>query len=368
MRRMSARSRVGGGRRRDELGRLGGQVAGDHHRSAAEDPDRPFVRDPRGQHRRPGARPGRRGPGLADVPQSRLVPARGRVPVPAARRGGHPELRADGRRPRAARPAAAQGRGPADLRRDRPVQARPRPAGIHGPRPLPHQRLPDPARRRPQGDDALHPALQARPRHRRVFLSAQHAEIHRQADPAADRRALDPEQGSDQVGLLPERRRPRSSGPATATSKSASSGGTSCPSTISGSSTRSPTERFCGVGPQLPAQRVGGRLFPGPGQPRGQAARHQAAAQDGHLRHRPIRLDGRQEDRAGPQGPQVGAQQPARRRPLQHRRLRRPRRELQARAPARMARAAARRPSGSSTTSAKGEAPTSTRPSRRPWR
>ena len=100
-----------------------------------------LVRDPRGQHRRPGARPGRRGPGLADVPQSRLVSARGRVPLSAARGGGDPELRPAGRRPRAARPVAAQGRGPADLRGDRPHQARPGPARIHGPRALSHQRL-----------------------------------------------------------------------------------------------------------------------------------------------------------------------------------------------------------------------------------
>ena len=36
----------------------------------------------------------------------------------------------------------------------------------------PHQRLPDPAGGRPQGHDAVHPALQARPRRRRVRLSA----------------------------------------------------------------------------------------------------------------------------------------------------------------------------------------------------
>ena len=39
----------------------------------------------------------------------------------------------------------------------------------------------------------------------RVFLSSQHAEIHQQADSAADVECLDPEQGSDQVDLLPER-------------------------------------------------------------------------------------------------------------------------------------------------------------------
>ena len=45
-------------------------------------------------------------------------------------------------------------------------------------------------------------------------------------------------------------------------------------------------------------------------------------------------LDGRQEDRAGPADAQVRAEQPPRRRPLQHRRLRRSGRELPARAPA----------------------------------
>ncbi len=105
-----------------------------------------------------------------------------------------------------------------------------------------------------------------------------------------------------------------------------------------------------------------------PGQPRGQGRRHQAAPQDGRLRHRPLGIDGRQEDRASSQGPQVGAQQPARRRPVQHRGLRRSGRELQARAPALWLDVFAMKPSGSSTTSARGEAPTSTRHSRRPWR
>ena len=108
------------------------------------------------------------------------------IPVPAPRGRGDPELRPAGRRQGAARPAPAQGRGPADLRGDRPDQARPGPARIHGPRALPDQRLPDPARGRPQGHDALHPALQARPRRRRVRLPARHPEVHRQADPAAD--------------------------------------------------------------------------------------------------------------------------------------------------------------------------------------
>ena len=57
-----------------------------------------------------------------------------------------------------------------------------------------------------------------------------------------------------------------------------------------------------------------------------------AAAQDRDLRDRPVGVDGRQEDRAGAADAQVGAEQPPRRRPVQHRRLRRPGRELPARA------------------------------------
>ena len=41
----------------------------------------------------------------------------------------------------------------------------------------------------------------------RVLLSAEHAEVHRQAGPAAGGQHLAPEQGRDQVGLLPQRRR-----------------------------------------------------------------------------------------------------------------------------------------------------------------
>ena len=53
--------------------------------------------------------------------------------------------------------------------------------------------------------DALHPALQAQARTCRVFLSSQHAEIHEQADRTVDGERLDPEQGSHQVDLLPQR-------------------------------------------------------------------------------------------------------------------------------------------------------------------
>ena len=56
----------------------------------------------------------------------------------------------------------------------------------------------------PQGDHALHAALQARARSCGVCLSSQHAEIHQQADPATGGQRLDPEQGIDQVGVLPE--------------------------------------------------------------------------------------------------------------------------------------------------------------------
>ena len=53
----------------------------------------------------------------------------------------------------------------------------------------------------------LHAALQARARPHRVCLSSQHAEIHEQADSATDGERIDPEQGTDQIDLLSERRR-----------------------------------------------------------------------------------------------------------------------------------------------------------------
>ena len=56
-----------------------------------------------------------------------LVPDRGRVLLPAARGRGDPELRADGGRQGAAGPDPAQGRGPADLRGDRPDASATRP-------------------------------------------------------------------------------------------------------------------------------------------------------------------------------------------------------------------------------------------------
>ena len=116
------------------LGELDRPGPGIPRRSTAPRPDRPQLRGPRGRDRRPGPRPGGRGPGLADLPQPRLVRAGVGVPLPAARGRGDPELRPDGRRPGDARPALAEGRGAADLRGDRPHQARPGPARIHGPR------------------------------------------------------------------------------------------------------------------------------------------------------------------------------------------------------------------------------------------
>ena len=159
-----------------------------------------------------------------------------------------------------------------DLRGDRPHQARPGLARIHGPRALPHERLPDPPGRRPQGHDAIHAALPARPRRRRVrrtrsaprnsppsrsSASASNARIESR-DPikslyspsydASIRRAGDHE-ATRQVraarrhpvdrlppGLHPGRRRPRRHGP------------------------------------ELPARLGRRRLFPPAGQPRGQGA------------------------------------------------------------------------------------------------
>ena len=86
------------------------------------------------------------------------------------------------------------------------------------------------------------------------------------------------------------------------------------------------------------------------------------------LRDRPLRLDGRQEDRAGPQGPQVGARTTSATTTSSTSSSTTTGSRASSPSSSATARAAARRPSGSSTTSARGEAPTSTRPSRRPWR
>ena len=85
--------------------------------------------------------------------------------------------------------------------------------------------------------------------------------------------------------------------------------------------------------------RRGGRLLPAPGQPPGQGGRGRrpAPAQDRDLRARPFGLDGRQEDRPGQAGAPVRARQPPRGRHLQHRGLRRPGRDLPARAAALLA-------------------------------
>ena len=178
---------------------------GVYRRSTAGDPDRPVVRDSRGQHRCTRSRSGRRGADFPDVPQPGVGPDRVGVPVPVAGRWRGAELRADGGRPRAAGPVAEQGRGPADLRGDRPHQTRSRPCwntwagGSTAPASSRFRRC------RPQGDDAVHAALQARSRRHRVLLPAEHAEVHGQADPATGREHLDREQGRDQVGLLPQR-------------------------------------------------------------------------------------------------------------------------------------------------------------------
>ena len=127
------------------------------------------------------------------------------VPLPAARGRGDPELRAPGRRPGAARPADEQGRGAADLRGDRPLPARPGAAGIHGPGALSHQRVPDPSGADRKVTMRYTQLCKRRTRRPRVHLSARHAEVHGQADPAAGGECLDPEQGCDQVGLLPDR-------------------------------------------------------------------------------------------------------------------------------------------------------------------
>ena len=120
------------------------------------------------------------------------------------------------------------------------------------------------------------------------------------------------------------------------------------------------------LGPELPADRLGGRLLPAAGQPRVKADDVKPQPKTVIFVLDRSGLDGRQEDRAGAERPEVRPRQPPRRRHVQHRRLRRPRRDLPARASALLARAPARRPSGSSRTSAKGAAPTSTPRSRPP--
>ncbi len=110
--------------------------SGDPHRPTNGPAHRAVVRDQGGDGRRPGAGPGCRGPGLADVPQPRLAATRGRIPLSAPRGRRDREPDAPGRRQGAARQAAEQGGGPEDLRGDRPAQARPGPSRVHGPRAL----------------------------------------------------------------------------------------------------------------------------------------------------------------------------------------------------------------------------------------
>ena len=65
-----------------------------------------------------------------------------------------------------------------------------------------------------------------------------------------------------------------------------------------------------------------GRLFPAAGQPRDQAGRRRAAEEDGGVRGRSLGQHERRKNRAGQGGLEVRAQQSARRRPVQHHRLR----------------------------------------------
>ena len=150
----------------------------------------------------------------------------------------------------------------------------------------------------------------------------------------------DREPGPDQVGLLPERRRSTIDRPGEREVKvDARAARRRARRTTSGWSTPWPKGPLGATVLSYRPDASRGRLLPAPGQPRGQAARRQAAAQDGRLRARPLGLDGRQEDRPGQERPPVRPQQPPRRRHLQHRRLRRPRRDLQARAAALLVRA-----------------------------
>ena len=141
------------------------------------------------------------------------------------------------------RAGSSQGRSAADLRGDRPHQARPGLARIHGPRTLPHERLPDPAGGRTQGDDAIHADLQARPRRRRVQLSVQHPEVHRQADPEAGAAPPDREPRPDQVDLQPGRRRRTSTAPSEHEATRPTRAARRRPRPTSGWSTRSPKGR-----------------------------------------------------------------------------------------------------------------------------
>ena len=86
----------------------------------------------------------------------------------------------------------------------------------------------------PEGDDAVHPALQARPRRPRVLLSAQYAEVHRQADPAAVGEHLAPEQRTPSSRSTAPATTPGSTGSATMRRGSAWSGATSFRATTSG--------------------------------------------------------------------------------------------------------------------------------------
>ena len=65
-----------------------------------------------------------------------------------------------------------------DLRRHRPQEPGPGPAGMDGHRHVPDQRLPGAAGRRAEGDAALHAALRQGPRADRFPVPAVHGQVH----------------------------------------------------------------------------------------------------------------------------------------------------------------------------------------------
>ena len=238
--------------------------------------------------------------------------------------------------------------------------------------PLPHERLPDPAGGRPQGHDAVHPGLQARPRRRRVRPTRS---APRSSPPSRSRRLT-----LSTPDREPGRRSSRSTARATTSIVSrpgeheatgrAWNGATSC---------RRADFRLVytlaegALGATVLSYRptrVGGRLLPPPGQPPGQGrATTSRQPKTVDLRARPLGLDGRQEDRAGRGTPSSSSSNNLRDDDTFNivaydDRVETFKPELQRYS----LRARATRPSGSSTTSAKGAAPTSTPPSRRPSR
>ena len=110
-----------------------------------------------------------------------------------------------------------------------------------------------------------------------------------------------------------------------------------------------------------------GRLFPAAGQSRDQAGRPEAAGEDGGVRGRPLGQHERQEDRAGQGGAEVRAEQSARGRPVQHRGLRQPGRDVSARIAAVRRETRARPRWASSRACTPAAARTSTARCTRPW-